>query len=104
MVNQYPDSIVVTVQTATQDSNGNWVNGSSTSYTFSCRAEANSAGRKLTGIDGVTMDFAFTCFMSPTTTVIPNGSPFTLTTLNNGTITGNVKRQHNGQLNSKLWV
>jgi hypothetical protein len=102
---QYPDSIVVTVRVAaTQDSNGNWVDGSSTNHTFAGRAEPNGTGRKVANDDGILMDFAFIYYMPQMTTVIPTGSTYVLTTLNNGVFAGNVKRPSNGQLNSRLWL
>ena len=105
MVTQYPDSVVITVHAAaTQDSNGNWVQGSSTAYTFDCRAEANNKGLKIMGDDGKLMEYTFMCYLPQTTTVIPMGASYVLTTENNGVFTGTVKRNFNGQLNSRLWL
>ncbi len=105
VVSQYPDSVVVTVNVdATKNASGVWIKGSSTDYTFDCRAEPNGKGRRIAGKDGVLMDFSFLCYMPKTTTEIPFGSNFVLTTLNNGEKTGTVKRASNGQLNSRLWL
>ena len=105
MVNQYIDSITISVNTAaTQNGDGNWVEGSSTDYTFDCRIEPNGQGDKIRGEDGVLMDFDFMCYLPKTTTLITAGSEFTVTSLNNGEITGNIKRASNGQLNSRLWL
>ena len=102
---QYPDTISITVITpATQDYTGNWVSGSEATYSFSCRLEPNGSGRQVIGDDGVLRDFAYLCFLPAMTTVIPTGSTYVATTLNNGTVTGTVKRSNNGQLNSRLWL
>jgi len=102
---QYPDSIVINVNSdATQDSNGNWVAVTGGTYTLDCRIEPNGAGRKIAGNDGILMDFAFNCYLPKMATIIPTGSAFIVTSLNNGTVNGNVKRASNGQLNSRLWL
>lgn len=102
---QYPDSIVFTITTPlTQDSNGNWTGGTTTSYTLSCRLEPNGTGRQVMGDDGVLRDFAYTCYLPQMTTVIPTGSAYVATTLNNGVVSGTVKRPNNGQYNSRLWL
>jgi len=102
---QYPDSIVITtVASGSQNASGVWTAGASGTYTFSCRAEVNSAGRKITGDDGALTDYTFQVFMPVTTVVITPGSSFVLTALTNGTIRGKVKRASNGQLNSRLWL
>lgn len=105
-MNQYPDTIVVTVTTtATQNtSTGLWTAGSSTVYTFKCRVETNSEAGKIAGADGSMMDYAFTCYLPLMTTVIPFGSNFVLTHANNFTVTGQVKGSSNGMLNSRLWL
>jgi len=103
---QYPDSIVVTVETAaTQDKDaGLWTEGSSTVHILACRAEVNGNGRKIPGKDGGLMDFSFICYLPLMTTVIPPDSEYVLTGLINGTISGKVKRANNGQLNSRIWL
>lgn len=103
---QYPDSIAVTVQTAaTQNtSTGLWTAGSSAVYTLSCRAETNSKTAKIAGNDGVLLDYAFDCYLPVMSTIIPFGSTFSLTLANNTTVSGKVKGQKNGQLNSRLWL
>ena len=102
---EYPDSIALVVKTAaTRDSDGDWVEGTSTDYTFDCRIEPNGEGQKIAGADGVIMDFDFMCYLAQTTTIIPVGSSFVVTSLNNGEKTGDVKRASNGQLNSRLWI
>lgn len=104
MFEQYPDSITITVTTAPTEVNGVYSAGTSTNHSFKCRAEENGSGRKLTGVDGQEIDFAFTCYMPAMTTQIPEGSVVALTKLNNAIIRSIVKRAVNGQLNSRIWV
>lgn len=101
MVEQYPDSIVITIFVApTKGTGGIYSEGASASFASDCRAEINSMGRKTPGLDGVLLDYAYNCYMPKTSTVIPFGSKFVL----NGTIEGTVKGASNGQLNSRLWL
>lgn len=103
---QYPDSIVITVVTpATQNSTTLvWTAGSTTTYTLKCRAEVNGTGRQIAGRDGSLIDYAFTCYLPKMTIVIPDDSDYVLTALDNGTISGKTKRASNGQLNSRIWL
>ncbi len=104
-MDQYPDSIVVTVHAAsTQNNDGSWTAGASTNYTLKCRAEVNSAARKIAGKDGVLIDYVFNCYLPRMTTVIPIDSEYVLTTFASGIISGTVKQSSNGQLNSRLWL
>lgn len=101
MIEQYPHSIEITVKTTpSQDGDGNYVSGTNAVYTFDCRAEVNGTGRKIAGKDGTLTDYTFDVFMPLTSTVIPEGSKFTLNSVTKGT----VKRSRNGQLNSRLWL
>ena len=104
---QYPDSIVLTVITpASQDTTtGIWTEGTTTVLPSKpCRLEPNGTGRQVMGDDGVLRDYAYTCYLPQMTTVVPTGSTYVATTLNNGVISGTVKRPSNGQLNSRLWL
>lgn len=102
---QYPDSISITVSaSAYQDSDGMWVPGSSSSYSFECRAEVNSTGKTIAGADGVLTDYLFMIYIPQMTTIIPAGADYVLTSLLNGIVEGKIKRASNGQLNSRLWV
>lgn len=105
-MNQYPDSIAITTYASSWQnaSSGQWTIGASAGYTFDCRAEANDKGRQVMSDDGKLTDYTFQAYMPPTTTIIPSGSDFVLTSILNGVIRGKVKRGHNGQLNSKLWL
>lgn len=101
---QYPDTIVVTVKADPTEVNGIYTAGASTNYTLKCRAEVNGSGKKTLGDDGTLIDYSFDVYLPKMTTVIPRGSGYVLTALNNGTIRGEVKRASNGQLNSRLWL
>lgn len=104
-MNQYPDSIALTVSaSASMNASGVWTGGATAGYNLSCRAEVNGTGRQIAGDDGVLMDYAFQVFMPAMTTIIPRDSDYVLSTLVNGIITGKVKRASNGQLNSRLWL
>jgi hypothetical protein len=101
---QYPDSIVVTVIAAPTEVSGVYTAGASGNYTMPCRVEANTAGRKIHGPDGSEMDYAFQVFLPAMATLIPGGSPYVVTSSRNGTIQGKVKLSFNGQLSSRLWL
>ena len=104
-MNQYPDSITVTTAASGwQNASGVWVSGATGTATYDCRAEANNSGRRVTGADGALVDYTFEVYLPVMTVVIAPGSDFSLTALNNSTLTGKVKRAVNGQLNSRLWL
>ena len=105
MVEQYPDSITVTVSTpAIQDeSTGRWTSGSAETFTWDCRAEINGAERKVAIADGTLLDYAFDIYLPSMETVVPFDSPNQLT--KGGAIySGTIKGAANGQLNSRLWA
>jgi hypothetical protein len=105
MIDQYPDSVVVTIAaSASQSASGVWTSGATAAYTLECRAEANNAGRQVAGADGVMIDYAFQLFCPEMTTIIPVGSNVVLTSLLNGVIYGKVRMAFNGQLNSRIWL
>lgn len=104
MVNQYPDSITITVKSPATQSGGVWTAGSSTNYVYDCRVESNNTGRKIISSSGNLIDYAYKCYMKNIQVIIPLGSSFVLTSLNNGAINGNVKKQNNGQFNTVLWL
>ena len=63
IMEQYPDIISLTVGGAsTQGTDGTWSAPIKTKYTFYCRAEANTSGRKIIGSDGQYYDFQFAVF------------------------------------------
>ena len=105
MVEQYPDSIIVTVSTpAVQDeSSGNFTPGSEVTYTWECRAEVNGSERKVADSEGTLLDYAFDIYLPLMETVVPFGSPYQLTR-GGAHYSGTIKGASNGQLNSRLWA
>ncbi len=98
---QYPDTIILTVKGApTQGTGGIYSAGTTTTYTLKGRAEPNGAGRTISGPDGNQVSYTFTFYLPAMTTVIPYGSAYLL----NGSIAGTVKGASNGQFNSRLWL
>jgi hypothetical protein len=106
MVNQYPDTIEVTIKTApVQDpTTGDWTLGSSTDYTFKCRAEVNVGNGIIVGRDGAVIYYSYMVYMPRTSVVIPFDADFVLTRSDSTTYTGKVKGASNGQLNSRIWL
>jgi hypothetical protein len=122
---QYPDIISLTVGGAsTQGTDGTWSAPIKTKYTFYCRAEANTSGRKIIGSDGQYYDFQFavfapldgevTCLTGSTTTystvdlviadIESKESAYELLNTYGKTLKGNIKRAHNGQFNARVWL
>ena len=122
---QYPDIISLTVGGAsTQGTDGTWSAPKKTKYTFYCRAEANTSGRKIIGSDGQYYDFQFavfapldgevTCLTGSTTTystvdlviadIESKESAYELLNTYGKTLKGNIKRAHNGQFNARVWL
>lgn len=105
MVAQYPHSIsVIWRNQPTKDANGDWVEGTPQAFNSICRARTNGEGKRLTGVDGRTINFSFAVYMPSTDQVIPYGASVEITLGANHVVKGEVKNQHNGQLNSRLWV
>ena len=104
-ISQYPHSIDLTIVTPpTQNTTtGQWMAGSTSYLQLDCRAEVNGSGKKIAGNDGVLMDFAFTCYLAKIISIIPVDSDYVLHT-GYETYKGKIKRQSNGQLNSRLWL
>jgi len=107
MVDQYPDSVVFTVNPAmSQDPNTgvySAATGDSTVNTFECRAELNSKGFKVPGKDGAMVEYAFILFLPTMTYNIPFDADYALT-VRGIAYTGKVKGVSRGQLNARVWV
>ena len=107
MVSQYPDTLIITWEpTPVQDGNGEWEpsGGENGRFEGVCRIEPNGKGQKIAGVDGALIDFAFNVFMPKTSYVIPVEANVFITTRNGQSINSTVKRNYNGQLNSRLWL
>ena len=135
MVIQYPDTIVISInEPGSTDSYGNWVAGNKVEYTFNCRAETNSSGRRIIGVDGVFVDYTIICYApiygfadvlmttdSGDTLTTEAGEPivigelisslqyamessYVLTNRFGMTLSGYVKHSSIGQLNTRIWL
>jgi len=104
MVEQYPHTATFTLKVAaSQGAGGNWTPGSESSLQTECRLEANGQGKTITGVDGQAVEFAWTMYSPLMTTVIPAGTAVSVV-MENETVKGTVKRQHIGQLNTRIWL
>ena len=105
MIKQYPHLIKISVVSEpTQDDNGNWIPGGLTEiHSGECRAEPNGKGDVLRGDDGSELNFAFNVFLPKLDVNIPANADVEIT-IENKLVTGEVKRHHPGQLNSRIWV
>ena len=122
---QYQDIISLTVGgTSTQGTDGTWPAPKKTKYTFYCRAEANTSGRKIIGSDGQYQDYQFvvyapldgevTCLTGSITTystvdlviaeIEQNEAKYEITNVYGKVLTGSIKRAHNGQFNARVWL
>jgi hypothetical protein len=106
MVTQYPDSITVSHSaTWVQETDGDFkADTSATSFTSVCRCEPAGSNSVLRGTDGAEIVYDWIVYMPKTTTVFVFGNPVSMVLANATTYTGTLKRQSNGQLNTRLWV
>lgn len=104
---QYPDNIVITVHPdpVQDESTGEYsaVTGSDAVYTLSCRAEMNSYGNKVRGMDGAEYVYSHVVYLPQMDTVIPPDAEYVLTK-GAMTFSGRVINASNGQLNSRIWL
>lgn len=101
---QYPHTATFTIEVpATQGDGGKWIKGSTSSFLSECRLTPNGQGKTITGADGKAIEFAWTMYAPLMTTVIPEGTKVSVV-MENETVTGVVKRQHIGQLNTRVWL
>lgn len=102
MVTQYPHTITVKSLSgdSTQDSNGNWVQGSESSFEFKGRFETNSRSNFLKAADGSQIVYSGIIY-APFST--PNIALGTNIEVDNGT-KGNVLQFSRGQLNVRIWI
>ena len=105
MVTQYPHTIKISVVADPyQDDDGNWIQGGlSEIHSGECRAEPNGKGDVIRGNDGSELSFAFNVFMPKLDKDIPANAEVEIN-IENKLVTGQVKRHHPGQLNSRIWV
>ena len=105
MIAQYTDHISIKIQGQPyQDENYNWVEPEEQLFESECRAEPNKLNAIIKTGDGAEKYYDFNVFMPQTDTELPVGSDVVLTLHDGSVVKGMVKRAHNGQLNSRVWV
>ncbi len=105
VVKQYPHNIIIkAVREPAKDESGNFIPGGLVPiHDGECRAEPNGKGEVLRGEDGSELNFAFNVFLPKMSFEVPVNAEVEIA-IENKLVTGHVKRHHNGQLNSRLWV
>ena len=106
VIEQYPHSITVTkVPDYEQGVDGNFsTDGEATTFVSSCRVEPAGDNPVIKGVDGSDIVFRWIVYMPRTEEELDFGSPVMITLKNGSQYQGTLKRQYNGQLNSRLWV
>ena len=105
MVKQYPDSIEIKIEGGDPvQVGGVWTKPDPQIFKSECRSEPNKGNAVIKTSDGAQTYFDFNVYMPKTSTEIPVGSKFTLERFDGLTVNGFVKRAHNGQMNSRVWV
>ncbi len=109
-VKQYPDVLTwvkTTGGSSSYDSDGNLIvtGGSTTTVTMQCRAQANSQGKQITGVDGKSIVFDWLILVKlAEAQQIPYDASVSVT--RNGVVRaiGTVKRCVIDQLNAKVYL
>jgi hypothetical protein len=106
MVTQYPHTITITPAVTTyQDNVGNIQRGRATTpVTYDCRAEPAGSNPVIKGADGADVIYAWIVYMAAITVEYTYGDQVAVTLANGTQYDGFIKRQANGQLNTRLWV
>jgi hypothetical protein len=105
MVTQYPHTIVITATpTLTADDDGNLSGGTATDYSYSCRVEPASNNGIIRTENGDEIIYTFVVYMAAITSEFTPGDAVEITLTNGSHYSGTIKRQSNGQLNTRLWV
>jgi hypothetical protein len=107
---QYPDTLSFTDSpNGTQDSQGNWVQGSSNSaQSISCRYESSGGNAFIMTADGKRINYSGIVYMPPNVAIIKEGAKVTITEKRDGqtdkVFVQEVLRFHRGQLNARAWL
>jgi hypothetical protein len=103
---QYPHQLIATTfeQDAEQDDNGNWVVPDSSLLTQLCRAEPNSKGSFITGVDGKQIVYAWNIYLPLPVTELKPGTKVSIEWNGNKIGQGTVIRFSRGQLNARIWL
>jgi len=105
MVTQYPHSITITVTPALfADESGNLEGGKEVNHLFSCRAEPASGNGIIRTQNGEEVVYTWVVYLPSPGTEFSPGDAVEITLSNGSKYTGTIKRQSDGQLNSRLWV
>jgi hypothetical protein len=106
MVNQYTHSITITATPELlQDENGNvYTAADGQSYTYDCRFEPAKSTNIVRTQDGDVINATWIVYMAPLTIDFTEGDKVLMTLKNGNQYVGTMKRQHNGQFNTRLWV
>lgn len=108
MVSQYPHriTIVSNPEFAQNEESGNFQQVPDTESTFEseCRAEPAGSNPVIKGADGEDVVISWLVYMPKTEMEFSYGDKVLVTMQNGSQYEGTVKRQSNGQFNSRLWV
>jgi hypothetical protein len=105
MITQYPHTINLTTNAdSTQDSDGNWTPGSTTTVSKSCRAEPSGGNGYVRAADGERINFNWIVYLPLPQDKVKEG---TLVTIFDGAeqiARDKVLRFSRGQLNARIWL
>jgi hypothetical protein len=88
-----------------QDEEGNvYTSTDGTAVVMDCRVEPSQNSGTISGVDGQQVAYTFVIYMPLTVLEFTPGDTVTVTLANGSQYNGRVKRQSNGQLNTRLWV
>ena len=105
MVTRYPHTITITVTpTLVSDGSGNLSGATGTDYSYSCRVEPAGNNGIIRGENGDEIIYTWVVYMAATTMEFTPGDAVEITLANGSQYNGHIKRQSNGQLNTRLWV
>jgi len=106
MVKQYPHTITVDITPGFEpDEKGNLQEtGQSGTFSSDCRAEPAGSNPVIKGADGEDLVYSWIVYMPKTDVKLSFGDTVTITVENGQQHSASLKRQHNGQLNTRLWV
>ena len=105
MVEQYPHLAIITVPGETlKDESGDYIQTPPQAiYSGNCRAEPNGAGETIRGEDGNEIHFSFIVYAPKIGVEMPSNADVDIT-IGLRNIKSTVKRHHDGQLNSRIWI
>lgn len=104
---QYPDNIVITgnADFIQNEQTGNFEPVSpGTAFSSECRAEPAGSNPVIKGKDGDDIVFSWIVYLPKTSEVFQFGDKVAITKADGSVFNADVKRQYNGQFNSRLWV